>query len=64
MLLKIRNRPERRLQGLRERHHLQARREHDACAARGMPLPCSAEDSAAPSEDGRVSRVLRHGAFR
>lgn len=69
MLLKLRNRPERRLQavpleGLRERHCLQARREHDACVTRGrMPSPCSAARRTAPTEDGRVSRVLRHGAF-
>jgi hypothetical protein len=68
MLLKLRNRPERHLQAvpleaLRERQSLQARREHDACAAKRMPLSCSAAGSTAPPEDGRVSRVLRHGAF-
>jgi hypothetical protein len=45
MLLKFRNRPARRLQ---------ARREHYACATRGMPLRCSAAGSAAPPEDARL----------
>jgi len=68
MLSKFRTRPERRVQAVplkvfRERHGLQARREHDACTTERMPFPCSAEGSAAPLEDDRVSRVLRHGAF-
>ena len=69
MLLKLRNRPERRLQavplqGLRERHSLQARREHDACAAKGMPpsLQRGVLDRA-PRGWLCPARVLRHGAF-
>jgi hypothetical protein len=69
MLLKIRNRPERRLQavpleGFRERHCLQARREHDACVTKGrMPFLAARPTRPRPPRIARAARVLRHGAF-
>ena len=53
MLLKFRNRPERRLQavpleGFRERHGLQARREHDACATEACPSLQRAQEARPP----------------
>ena len=80
MLLKLRKRPERRLQAVpldcragscvgngackreRERHGLQARREHDACATEGA---CPSLQRGAPlSRPPRLPAewLLRHGA--
>jgi len=67
MLLKLRNRPERRLKQCRSQVSksgtVQARRDHDACATRGRCPPLQ-RGRTAPTEDGRVSRVLRHGRFQ
>ena len=77
MLLKLRNRPERRLQAVPAPtirngviptkpwswHRLQARREHGACPTKGMPLLAARRSVVAPPEASRRMAPSTWGVF-